>query len=96
MKWLAVNDGCCVYMEVTDEQYQRIKEDSLYYLDPEFSHECFYAKGDNAVLACVVGNGSVKDMMTGIKILKKKYKTVSFWNRGHKKFYGGSHVHCQE
>lgn len=86
MKWISINDSLCVYYEVNDEQLRRISEEPDYYLDGKFADEIVNATGENAVIALII-IGDKKDINVGRKKLKEKYKSVSFWNRKHQKFY---------
>lgn len=79
-------------MEVTDEQFLKVQEDPQYHKDPEFVKECSDAKGNNAVVNLLISRKpSTRDILKGLKMLRSKYKNVAFWDRKHKRFYGGSY-----
>jgi hypothetical protein len=84
MNWIARQDGLCLFFEATDEQLSRIESDPQYFRDEQFVRECSEARGDNAVVTLIISKGG--SVMDGLTELKGKYATVSFWNRGHKKF----------
>ncbi len=81
------------FLEVTDDQLDRIRSDKNYYTDEEFAKEVFNSVGRNAVITLVVcRNRNIRDLLRGLAELRRKYKTVTFWNRKHKKFYGGNNA----
>jgi hypothetical protein len=87
MRW--INKGqewLCLYMAVTDEELGRIKQDKDYYLDRSFVSQCMSDGGDNCVVTMIHKNNTNDTIIHHLKILRSIYKTVSFWNRGHKKF----------
>lgn len=86
MNWISHRESLCVYITVTDEQLERIKSDPNYFVDEDFASECYGSTGENAVVVLIIIKDR-KDIKVGQKELKKKYKSVSFWNRKHKKFY---------
>lgn len=84
MNWISKPDGLCLFFEATDEQLRRIERDPQYFRDENFVKECTEAKGDNAVVTLIISKGG--SVIRGLSELKGKYKSVSFWNRGHSKF----------
>jgi len=90
VNWLSINDSMAAFFELTDEQAERVSKDTNFHLDGKFAQECINAKGDNCVITLLIcRTEGTKDIFKGLKSLRSRYKTVSFWNRKHKRFYGG-------
>lgn len=79
--------GVALFFEVEDETLAAIKGNAHYYLDRVFVARCFNERGRNAHLYLLVNDRDLKESKRKIRELQKKYKTVSWWTVGHKKFY---------
>lgn len=75
-----------VIIEVSDEDLEIIKNNPQYYNDPDFSNKVSLSEGDNAVVT-LLNMGGVNEILSQADKLLKKYKSVSWYDRGHKKFY---------
>ena len=86
MKWIAEDGGLCLYFELTGEQLNKIESDSNWFKDQVFYVECDKSSGDNAHIIKLIHNGDVRRILRHLKELKKKYKTVTWWDRDLAKF----------
>lgn len=86
MRWIAEQDGLCLYYELSDTLLGRIREDGLYYRDEAFTQELFKSSGDNCHIILLINNGDTGRILRHLKRLLREYKTVSFWNRQQQRF----------
>lgn len=72
------------FVEVTDEQLERIKNDVKWFLDKEFICQVFSCKGQNMVVTCIRCKRGAKFMYDKINEFLKKYESVSWHDRNNK------------
>lgn len=95
MRWITDgDDGLCLFMLVTDNQLDVIANNQQYYLDAKFTTECNKDMGSNCLITMLQHSGDSKRIWKYFKILRTKYTTVSFWDRGHNKFYTRRGIKC--
>lgn len=87
MNYIIVKESLAVILEVTDEQLMKIRGDRDFWLDVDFVKLCGESRGDNAVIILLICKNGVQEILEGLEILRKHYKSVSFWNREHKRYY---------
>ena len=75
-----------IIIEVSDEDLKTIKNNPEYYDDPEFGNKVSLSTGENAVVTMLNMDG-VDEILKQADKLLKIYKTVSWYDRGHSKFY---------
>lgn len=83
----AILDRGAIILEVDDDALKRIQNDADYYLDTKFMHKITDQHGHNVVVTFLNIDDDVRILRKRLKDLLRKYKTVSWWSREHKKFY---------
>ena len=82
-----VYDNFAIYLEITDEQLNAIKENPGLVKDEKFMVECVKSKGDNIHIIQITFEGR-ENMLRGSNGFFRGYKSVSwvhnnkFFNRG--------------
>lgn len=87
MKWYSDENSFYSYLEITDEQLKRVREDRYYFNDIDFVNECVAARGRNVLVMQIFNRGGKRAVLAGLRRFQKEYKSVSFWGRGHDKFF---------
>jgi hypothetical protein len=85
MKWITKNKTLCLYYTLDDELFEIVSNKPDYFFDRELLKRCDEAKGKHFHAVLFINNKEIMTMRNELKKLKKKYKTISFWNREHKK-----------
>jgi hypothetical protein len=87
MRWIVEGqNSLCLYLTVTDEELEVIKNNNRFYTDEEFNLRCVNSVGDNAHIFTVYADVGIKCMIKHLNILRNKYKTVSWWDKKREKF----------
>ena len=95
MRWLTDEDILVLYFELTDEQHDRISKDKKWHEDRTFVDQCEVAKGNNAHIFKLYGQGDMKILLNNIRWSIQDYKTISWWNKDMTKFYEKRRELCQ-
>lgn len=74
-------------LEVDDEQFKEVKARGNYYHNHEFMREVETTPGNHIVITYLNINKGMRLILERIKELLKEYDSVSWWDRGHNKFY---------
>lgn len=88
-----IHDEFALVYEVDLATLEKIKSNPYYYLDEDLIARATNMTGDHAVVTMMhIGFAELdeknrKIIVAKIKNLLLKYHTVSWYNRGHKKFY---------
>lgn len=82
-----IYDECAIITELTDAQFELVRENSNYYLDAELVQELNSGGGDIALITFLTIKDDTKKLLQGLHRLFKDYKSVCWWSREHKKFY---------
>lgn len=78
---------CALLLTVTDEELEIIKNNPKYYLDPEFVKKVTISNGKNIIVTFLTVNNNFSIILKRMKYLLENYESVSWWSRGHTKFY---------
>lgn len=79
MRWIAEDNNLCLFMEVTDNELEFIKNNRKYYFNEDFVKSCQISKGRNAHI-CLLYINRKTNIKSWIHKLLRDYKTVSWWN----------------
>jgi len=75
-----------VFFELTAEQLELVKKDSLYFMNKELIKGFSQSRGNNAHFIGACNNGAGSLINKYITAMLKDYKTVSWWDKDMKDF----------
>ena len=83
----SINDEFAVFLEVDAETLQEILANPEFYNDKELMIRAWPQKGEHAVMLILCVDHDVEIVRRKIDQLLKTHKTVSWYNRDHKRYY---------